>query len=495
MRVKIVLATLLVAIAGLAAVPLASAQPVETSAPAAPPDVPQLHKQGRWLVDQDGRVVIVHGMNLVWKRAPYVPPDSAAGFTEADAEWLADHGFNGARIGTLWAGVSPTSPNAVDATYLDRWQRVMDDLAERGIWMQFDFHQDQWNEVYGGEGAPAWAVKRPLPWSLLPPVNPPFPMGYWTPEQSVVWDNFWADRHGLLTAWVAAWRAVAAHWKDQPYSMGYDLLNEPWSGLEWEVCLLNGCPGHYTRELQPAMTRALRAIREVDSDSIVWFEPQQLVGGRGTPTNFTEVPGESQLGYSWHNYCPQVFFESLGIPLQNAENCAPYTERMNVQALAQGERMNAVGLMSEFAASDNERAIELDLEATDRHFTSWMHWAYKRWEDPTTQDTAQGLFTDDADLSTTKPKVRVLVRTYPQATCGTPKTIDFDPHSGDFDYTYVAGGCHGRPTEIFVSPLHYPGGYDIDVEGGSLAGTASHHRVLVQAAPGAEVTVRVQASG
>jgi len=489
MRVKIVLATLLVALAGLVAVPLASAEP----APA--PDVPQLHKQGRWLVDQDGRVVIVHGMNLVWKRAPYVPPDSAGGFTDADAEWLADHGFNGARIGTLWAGVSPTSPTAVDATYLDRWQRVIDDLADRGIWMQFDFHQDQWNEVYGGEGAPAWAVKRPLPWSLLPPVNPPFPLGYWTPEQSVVWDNFWADRYGLLTAWVGAWRAVAAHWMDQPYSMGYDLLNEPWSGLEWEVCLLNGCPGHYTRELQPAMTRALQAIREVDGDSIVWFEPQQLVGGRGTPTNFTEVPGENQLGYSWHNYCPQVFFESMGIPLQNAENCAPYTERMNVQALDQGERMNAVGLMSEFAASDNERAIELDLEAADRHFTSWMHWAYKRWDDPTTADTAQGLFTDDADLATTKPKVKLLVRTYPQATCGTPQTIDFDPHTGDFDYTYVAGSCHGRPTEIFVSPLHYPGGYDIDVDGGALAGTAPHHRVLVHAAPGAEVTVRVRATG
>jgi hypothetical protein len=493
MRVKIVLASLLVVFAGLTGLPLASAQPVATSAVAAT-DVPQLHKQGRWLVDQHGRIVLVHGMNLVWKRAPYVPPDSAAGFTEADAEWLADHGFNGARIGTLWTGVTPTSPDAVDTTYLDKWQRVMDDLAERGIWMQFDFHQDQWNEVYGGEGAPAWAVKRPLPWSLLPPVTPPFPLGYWTPEQSVVWDNFWADRHGLLTAWANAWRSVAAHWRDQPYSMGYDLLNEPWSGLEWEVCLLNGCPGHYTRELQPAMTKALRAIREVDSDSIVWFEPQQLVGGRGTPTNFTAVPGEDQLGYSWHNYCPQVFFESFGIPFQNAENCAPYTERMNVQALEQGERMNAVGMLTEFGATDNEKAIELDLAATDRHFTSWMHWAYKRWDDPTTADTAQGLFTDDADLSTTKPKVKLLVRTYPQATCGTPKSLSFDPHTGAFDYTYVAGSCGGQPTEIFVSPLHYQDGRVIDVDGGTLAGTASHNRVLVRAAPGSEVTVTVRAA-
>ena len=33
---------------------------------------------------------------------------------------------------------------------------------------------------------------------------------------------------------------------------------------------------------------------------------------------------------------------------------------------------------------------------------SWMYWAYKHWDDPTTADGAQGLFTDDADLSTVK---------------------------------------------------------------------------------------------
>jgi endoglycosylceramidase len=52
------------------------------------PQVPQLHRDGLHLVDQYGRVVIVHGLNLVWKRAPYAPPDTAAGFTAADADWL-----------------------------------------------------------------------------------------------------------------------------------------------------------------------------------------------------------------------------------------------------------------------------------------------------------------------------------------------------------------------------------------------------------------------
>ena len=68
---------------------------------------PQLRREGRWLVDPQGRVVIVHGLNLVWKHAPYVPPATRAGFLARDARWLARHGFNGARVGTLWAGLTP----------------------------------------------------------------------------------------------------------------------------------------------------------------------------------------------------------------------------------------------------------------------------------------------------------------------------------------------------------------------------------------------------
>ncbi|HSV38636.1 MAG TPA: cellulase family glycosylhydrolase [Nocardioidaceae bacterium] len=463
------------------------------STASATPDPPQLRKDGRWLVDPYGRVVLVHGVNLVWKHAPYVPPDSPEGFTEADAEWLADHGFNGARLGTLWAGVQPTGPNSVDASYFTKWQRVIDDLAERGIWMQLDFHQDQFNEIYGGEGVPAWAVKRPFPFSLLPPVVTPFPTGYWTPEQAIVWDNFWAGKFGHLDAWANAWKAVAAHWKHQPYSMGYDLLNEPSAGTEWSLCLLTGCKDHYTRELQPAMNKGLAAVRQVDPDNIVWFAPQQLAGGLNSPTFFEPVPGEDQLGFSWHSYCTQVFLQSQGVPT-DVEGCQQFAATAQTKALEEGAHMNAVGMMSEFGATDTVRALEIDTAAADTAFTSWMYWAYKVWNDPTTADTKQGMFFDDADLTTTKPKVATLVRTYPQATCGTPGAMSFDPGTGAFSYAYVAAQCQGQPTEIFVSPLHYPDGYDVQVTGGHVAGTADHHRVLVQASPGQTVTVTVRDS-
>lgn len=478
-------------LAGLALALTAALSPALVPAAAADEPVPQLRKDGRWLVDQHGRVVILHGVNLVWKRAPYVPPDTPAGFTTEDAEWLADHGFNNARIGTLWTGVTPSAPGVADATYLDRWQRVIDELADRRIWMQFDFHQDQWHEIYGGEGVPDWAVKRPFPFSLLPPVNAPFPLGYWTPEQSTVWDNFWKNKDGLLDGWASAWRIVADRWRDQPYSMGYDLINEPWAGSEYADCILNGCPGTYRKELMPAYTKVLRAIREEDPDNIVWLAPQQLAGGLGSPTFLTAIAGEDQLGLSWHNYCPQVFLASMGLPITNTQSCSSYTREMQVDALEQGERMNAVGVMNEFGATDDVTAISLDVAAADEALTGWTYWAYKRWDDPTTADTDQGLFFDDTDRTTTKPKLSTLVRTYPQSTCGTPQSLAFDPTTGDFDYTYVGGSCGAAPTEVFVSPLHYPDGYDVEVTGGTLAGQASHGRLLVTAEGGETVQITI----
>ena len=62
--------------------------------------------------------------------------------------------------------MNPTAPGVVDPSYFTKWDRVVDLMADKGIWMQFDMHQDMWHETYGGEGVPNWAAKRPLPFSL-----------------------------------------------------------------------------------------------------------------------------------------------------------------------------------------------------------------------------------------------------------------------------------------------------------------------------------------
>ncbi len=476
------LALLLVALVALTVVPAGRA--------AATDDTPRLHRQGRFLVDQHGRVVIVHGLNLVWKRAPYAPPDTPEGFTAKDAAWLHRYGFNGARIGMLWAGVTPDRPGVADPAYFRRMDRVTRLLARQQVWMLFDGHQDQWHEQYGGEGVPAFAAKRPMPFALTPYVPVPFPQGYWTPEVSTVFDRFWANQDDLQSAWAAAWELVARHYRDQPYSMGYDVMNEPWAGLEWPTCLTTGCESTYARELQPAMTRALDAVRKADGTNMVWWEPQQFAGGQKLETYYTSVPGEQNLGLSWHNYCPDVFLESQGIPGGDTENCRDFTADREQHAIDQAGRMGAAALMTEWGATDNVQAIGIDADGADDALMGWTYWAYKHWDDPTTADASQGLFTDDADLSTVKTeKLRQLVRTYPQATAGTPTAIDYDAATGRFSMTYRPDPGITAPTQVFVSPLTSPHGYDVQVSGGTFRKHGS--TLLVRATSSRTVTVEV----
>jgi glycosyl hydrolase family 5 len=81
----------------------------------------------------------------------------------------------------------------------------------------------------------------------------------------------------------------------------------------------------------------------------------------------------------------------------------------------------------------------------------------------------------------------------PQATAGTPIALSFDPATGDFSYTYQPADL-GVPTEVFISPLHYPGGHTITVIGGTVTGTAPHHRTLIEATGTAPVTVTIRAA-
>ncbi len=46
--------------------------------------------------------MILHGVNMVYKRAPYAPDE--AGFGEDDAAFLAENGFNTVRLGLIYKG-------------------------------------------------------------------------------------------------------------------------------------------------------------------------------------------------------------------------------------------------------------------------------------------------------------------------------------------------------------------------------------------------------
>ncbi|WP_431233017.1 PGRS repeat-containing protein [Mycolicibacterium psychrotolerans] len=116
--------------------------------------VPPLSQIGTWLTNGAGQAVLLHGVNEVYKLAPYEP--SASGFDAQDAQFLADNGFNVVRLGVIWAGVEP-QPGVINTAYLDSIKATVQMLADHGIYTVIDMHQDLYSGTFYGEGAPEWA--------------------------------------------------------------------------------------------------------------------------------------------------------------------------------------------------------------------------------------------------------------------------------------------------------------------------------------------------
>jgi endoglycosylceramidase len=452
---------------------------------AAAPPPPQLRHEGRWLLDPQGRVVMLHGVNAVWKLAPYAPPDNAGGFTAADADFLAANGFNAVRLGVLFAGVMPQA-GAVDQSYLDKVDRVVQLLAARRIWVQLDFHQDLYSEKFQGEGFPAWSVYDD---GLPNDANYGFPGNYFgSLALNHTFDNLWANHGAIWDRYRDAWKAVAARWAGQPYLMGYDLINEPWPGAGWQLCVspATGCP-QFDATLQQFEEHVRAGIRQVDPSNLVWLETN-VISNSGPPSHMGDTPvDDPQLGLSWHDYCSSGgAVHASG--RQGGPDCPFQEDYAAGNAEATASRLRAAPLITEFGASDDLPDIASMTAVADEHLQGWMYWHYKNWGDPTTESQGsggQGLFAQDRDLASLKQaKADLLVRPYPQAVAGVPVSTKFDPATHVFHLAYTPRPA-GGPTEIFVPARHYPTGYVATVTGAHAVSTPNASPLQLVADTGA----------
>ena len=470
--------------AGALGVPMAQAAATHPAKPAASATA-QLSHRGPFLTDPSGRVVIVHGVNAVFKHAPYVAPATAAGFTARDADFLARNGLDAVRLGVLFAGVMPR-PGVIDQHYLDQVDRIVQLLASRHIWVLLDFHQDAFNEKFAGEGFPGWAVND----DGLPFVNlGSFFLNDQTPAVQRAYDHLWNDDAMLWTYYAQAWTAVAEKWAQQPYLMGYDLFNEPNAGTQMLTCAQPaGCPVFDAR-LQKFYDVMRTSIRKVDHRNLVWYEPQFLFNAI-SQSNFTHVD-DPDVALSWHDYaCTPAFVEGGVFP--DDVDCQINEPRVMDNADAQMTAMGAGGAMTEFGAGDDLEDLARLTTLADQHLSGWLYWAYKLWHDPT-GGANEGLFTDDAKLSSVKKaKLAVLVHPYPQAIAGVPTSMSWDATKRVLQFSYTPDRTTGL-TDVFLPSLTCASGCSVKVAGGSVVRRTADHAYLDARAGAKTVTVTVTA--
>jgi len=182
--------------------------------------------QGRWIVDEQGRVLILHGVNLAAssKVPPFLPWQS-----KDEVAVLRTWGFNSVRYLIVWEAVEP-QPGQYDDAYLDRVAERLDWCRAAGLKVILDMHQDLYARKYAGDGAPEWACLDDGLAHEAPPGA--WFWGYLSPAVMRAFDNFWANKPGpggvgIQDRFIAMWQHVARRFRDDTNIVGYDILNEP----------------------------------------------------------------------------------------------------------------------------------------------------------------------------------------------------------------------------------------------------------------------------
>jgi endoglycosylceramidase len=450
---------------------------------------------GTWLTDASGRVVILHGLNQVYKVAPFEP--SADGFGDDDAAFLQANGFNVVRVGVIWGAVEP-EPGVYDDAYLASIKQTVTTLAAHGIMSLLDFHQDLYNEEFQGEGAPAWAVQD----GGLPNPALGFPFNYFANlAEDHAWDAFWdnakaPDGIGLQNHLANAWAHVAATFASDQSVLGYELLNEPWPGTVWEPCLVPvaGCPA-FDKKLTAMYQKVSNAIRAKDHTHLIWIEPNVLFSY--AYANDLGTVNTPKLGFAFHDYCPTEAELSTNLL------CEPLDATAFSQAKTYPNKHKIPTMLTEFGATDDTTNLTQTVALADQQMVSWTEWAYTGNDITSSSPNGQALVLDPSQPPTgsnvVTTKLKALAEVYPQAIAGTP--TKFGNTSGVFTLIYttkkVAGGTFaaGSETDIAVPVIQYPSGYAVTVIGGHVISAANATTLRVVSNAGAKtITVTVKAA-
>ncbi len=426
-------------------------------------------------------MLLIHGVNMVNKNAPYTP--DAAGFSDADAAWLADSGFRAVRVGILATGLMPM-PGAVDMGYVAEIKKTVEDLAKHQVFSLIDFHQDGWGPTVGLDGFPSWMT---LTGTAVNNTSAMFPTYYEeNPALQQAFQSFWDGAKGpdgkdLRDDYAAMFGAVAAALAGEPYVLGYDLFNEPWPGNTWSPCLndANGCPSQDTGELGPAYAKAVTAIRAAGDQHLILGEPFVTFNFGYSTTSIPVPGGDANAGMSFHIY--PLLQTQIPFVLDNA--------------VAWSKQTKGALLNTEWGAVTDAPTLTKYTAALDAALVPWLFWSFCCELVPSLQSAPGGSNLVSSTAS-------VLVRPYPLAVAGTPQQLSVDPVAHTLSFTWStarAGGgsfAAGAVTSFEVPALAYPGGYTATVTDGWVTSAPCAPILTVAAKPAAStVTVDVKPGG
>lgn len=204
--------------------------------------------------------------------------------TEKDINFLAALGMNSVRLPmhyNLFTLPTEKEPKAGMHTWLDKGFELTDQLLQwckaNRVYLILDLHA-----APGGNGSD----------------NP-------ISDRDTSKPNLWQSQANQDKT-VALWQKLAARYAHEPWIGGYDLINEPNWGFS-EGAEPNGCNEESNSPLRELQMRITSAIREVDSNHIIFIE------GNCWGNNYAGMfpPWDNNLVISFHKYWNHNTQESI----------------------------------------------------------------------------------------------------------------------------------------------------------------------------------------
>ena len=443
-------------------------------------------------VDELGRTRIFHGMNAVYKSAPWHPDvegfDPLNSLSDIDAKNMQGWGFNIVRLGVMWPGVEPTK-GQYNSTYLDQLELIVKNLADSGVYVILDFHQDLWHRKFCGEGVPDYVyetcvneepdykvIKSDFPQPAVDATYPADVDGNPNIDSclSVGFATYYlsAEVGAGFQCFASYWQVVASRFSGYPSVLGYELINEPWIGDVYEDPR-RFLPGHTEKDfLQPMYQHVAKRIREVDDEKIIFYEGLTI---DYWPIGFQETPGgaeyDDRQALSYHIYCPLN-----GTSAETEVVCDVVNSELFNNRQRDVERLGGGWLMTEFGASRDIKgdmyALNYLCEKMDMHQQSWMYWQYKYYNDITTcTPEGEALYLNNGTVA--QDKLRVLSRTYPEVTAGTLLnysfhveltgmfTMNYQPWVGSASTSAIDSPLARVSSVYYNEELYYPKGVHV----------------------------------
>ncbi|MBI4956530.1 MAG: cellulase family glycosylhydrolase [Myxococcales bacterium] len=394
-----------------------------------------------WLRQDDGRVVLLRGVNLAGahKQAPYFGFHQAVDFERVRSAW----GMNTLRFLTTWAAVEPDE-GVYDEAYLDALELRLDWAGDAGLHVVLDMHQDVYGEGFGFDGAPRWTCDE-AHYAAFQPITPWF-LNYQSPEVLACVDGFW---HGeaLQTHFLGAWRALAARFATHPAVVGFEPMNEP----HWGSAPMGSFE---STVLAPFYEKIVAGVRELAPGWVAFLEPSAS-RNLGVPTSLP--------GFSFGNwvYAPHAYDASA----EQGNGFDPaHREAFLVRyaALVEEAALRGAALwIGEYGGTSSSPGITEYMDAaydgTASARAGSTYWAYDR------NSGGYGLLEDSG--AEKDVLLDVVARPFPERVAGTPRTIAFDETTSTFTFAWEPDPALAAPTELSIPDRAYPQGYTVTCAG------------------------------